>query len=81
MPHVINGRSPKRWFTVSVLPRRRDSVKVVLEDEPHVAGSALQRRGAERADRVETVRAVRDVHGRPVSVESQFQLLNFHWQC
>lgn len=44
----------------------RDSVKVVLEDEPHVSGRALQRRRAEGADRVEAVRAVRDVHTRPV---------------
>lgn len=42
------------------------SVEVVLEDESHVAGRALQRRRAERADRVEAVGTVRDVHARPV---------------
>lgn len=44
-----------------------DSVEIVLEDEAHVAGRALERRRAERADRVEAVRTVGDVHSRPVS--------------
>lgn len=52
---------------VPVRASETGSVEVVLEDEAHVARRALQRRRAERADRVEAVRTMRYVHARPVS--------------
>lgn len=52
-----------RWRPVRLY---RDSVEVVLEDEAHVAGRALQRRRAERADRVETVCTVGNIHASPI---------------